>query len=48
MQKSLVAVRGVTTKLAAIELSDWQGERVRLGSLWQERAVVLVFIRHFG
>jgi len=38
----------VATKLAGIELSDWQGETVRLGSLWQERTVVLVFIRHFG
>jgi hypothetical protein len=38
----------VTTKLSGIELSDWRGETVRLGSLWQERAVVLVFIRHFG
>lgn len=36
------------TKLSGIELSDWRGERRRLGSLWQERAVVLVFIRHFG
>ena len=38
----------VATKRAGIELSDWQGETVRLGSLWQERTVVLVFIRHFG
>ena len=38
----------VSTKLAGIELSDWRGERVRLGSLWQEQTVVLVFIRHFG
>ena len=38
----------VATRLSGIELSDWQGEPVRLGSLWQERAVVLVFIRHFG
>lgn len=36
------------TRLAELELSDWRGERVRLGSLWQERPVVLVFIRHFG
>jgi hypothetical protein len=38
----------VATKLSGIELSDWRGEGVRLGSLWQERTVVLVFIRHFG
>lgn len=38
----------VTSRLADIELEDWQGERVRLGGLWRDRAVVLVFIRHFG
>jgi hypothetical protein len=38
----------VATRLSGIELSDSQGEPVRLGSLWQERTVVLVFIRHFG
>ena len=38
----------VATKLSGIELSDWQGEPVRLGSLWQEQTAVLVFIRHFG
>jgi hypothetical protein len=36
------------TKLAAIELTDWQGESVRLGSLWERRTIVLAFIRHFG
>lgn len=36
------------TKLSGIELSDWQGKRVVLESLWKERPVVLVFIRHFG
>jgi hypothetical protein len=36
------------TKLAGLELSDWRGEVVRLGSLWAERPVVLLFIRHFG
>jgi hypothetical protein len=38
----------VATRLAGIELSDWEGRRVRLGALWRERTVVLVFIRHFG
>ena len=38
----------VATRLAGIELSDWRGEKVRLGSLWQAQTVVLVFIRHFG
>ena len=38
----------VSTKLAGIEISDWRGEMVRLGSLWEKQTVVLVFIRHFG
>lgn len=38
----------VSTRLSEIELSDWNGEPVRLGTLWQDRTVVLVFIRHFG
>ncbi len=38
----------VATKLAGIELDDWSGEQQRLGAYWQERPVVLVFIRHFG
>jgi hypothetical protein len=38
----------VATKLAPIELRDWTGAPVRLGSLWAERPVVLVFVRHFG
>jgi hypothetical protein len=36
------------TRLDGIELRDWRGEPVRLGSLWEQRPVVLVFIRHFG
>lgn len=27
---------------------DVDGNTVRLGDLWRERAVVLVFLRHFG
>lgn len=38
----------LATKLAGIELEDWQGGTVGLGSLWRDRSVVLVFIRHFG
>jgi hypothetical protein len=38
----------LSTRLAGIELRDWTEEPVTLGSLWQERPVVLVFIRHFG
>lgn len=35
-------------ELEGLVLSDADGAPVRLGSLWQERPVVLVFIRHFG
>jgi hypothetical protein len=38
----------LATKLSSLELSDWTGQRVRLGSLWERRPVVLTFIRHFG
>ena len=38
----------IATRLAGIELSNGQGERVELGTLWKEQPVVLVFIRHFG
>jgi hypothetical protein len=36
------------TKLAPLELADWSGQPVRLGTLWERRPAVLVFIRHFG
>jgi hypothetical protein len=35
-------------KLAEIELEDDRGERHALSSLWSEKPVLLVFIRHFG
>ena len=36
------------TRLSGISLTDLEGRRVRLGSLWAERPVVLAFVRHFG
>ena len=38
----------LATKLGAIELDDWRGERRALRSFWRQQPVVLVFIRHFG
>jgi hypothetical protein len=38
----------VARKLAGIELDASTGESVRLGRLWENRPVVLAFIRHFG
>lgn len=35
-------------QLAAIELIDPNENRQRLGDLWAERPVVLLFLRHFG
>jgi hypothetical protein len=40
--------RDVPPELAACELHDDQGQAVRLGSLWGERPVILVWVRHFG
>jgi hypothetical protein len=34
--------------LSSLELADPDGETQRLGELWADRTVVLVFLRHFG
>jgi hypothetical protein len=34
--------------LADVVLSDSTGHDVRLGSLWETRPAVLVFLRHYG
>ena len=34
--------------LAPVSVFDCDGGRVRLGTLWADRACVLVFVRHFG
>lgn len=38
----------VVERLGEAEVLDLEGQALRLGSLWQDRAVVLVFLRHFG
>jgi hypothetical protein len=38
----------LSSRLAAIELPNSTGERVRLGSLWAERPAIIVFLRHYG
>jgi hypothetical protein len=35
-------------ELAGVVLQDSEGHDVRLGSLWEERPAVLVFLRHYG
>ena len=39
---------GVIERLSDLELSDDSGQPRPLASFWQDRAVVLAFIRHFG
>jgi hypothetical protein len=34
--------------LAPVRAFDLEGEPVRLGTLWEDRPAVLVFLRHFG
>ena len=34
--------------LAKLEVLDEAGVPIELGTLWQDRPVVLVFLRHFG
>lgn len=38
----------VTQELGELVLQDPDGKEVRLGSVWEGRPVVLVFVRHFG
>jgi hypothetical protein len=42
MEKSL------SGKLAQIALPDCDGREIPLGSLWNTRPAVLVFLRHYG
>lgn len=35
-------------RIADIELADPESRAVRLGDLWAERPVVLVWLRHYG
>jgi hypothetical protein len=37
-----------TAALADLTLPDAQGRPHRLGDLWAEHTVVLVFLRHYG
>ncbi len=34
--------------LGDLSVLDLDGRSVRLGELWRERPIVLVFVRHFG
>jgi hypothetical protein len=34
--------------LAPVVLPDADGQQIRLGSLWERQAAVVVFLRHYG
>jgi len=38
----------LSERLAGFELVDSSGATRRLGDYWQDRPIVLVFVRHFG
>ncbi len=38
----------LAARLAPLTVLDERGVAVALGSLWERRAVVLGFVRHFG
>jgi hypothetical protein len=40
--------KSFSATLAGIELPDPDGRTIRLGSLWQDRPAVIVFLRHYG
>lgn len=37
-----------TTALGQLTLNDADGQPVRLGDLWSDKPVALVWLRHFG
>ncbi len=45
---SVAAPRSLSAALAPIVLPDSDGRPVRLGSLWEARPAVVVFLRHYG
>lgn len=40
--------RSLSAALAPIVLPDADGRPIRLGSLWEARPAVVVFLRHYG
>jgi hypothetical protein len=38
----------IASRLSPIKVLDPEGRSIALGSYWEEKPVVLVFIRHFG
>ena len=40
--------QSLSGRLAEIVLPDCDGRETRLGSLWESRPAVIVFLRHYG
>ena len=38
----------LSKRLADLVLPDAGGKEIRLGSLWESKAAVIVFLRHYG
>jgi hypothetical protein len=38
----------LSNRLAEIVLPEASGKEIRLGSLWEKQATVVVFLRHYG
>jgi hypothetical protein len=38
----------ISARLANIVLPEAAGSEVRLGSLWEQRPALIVFLRHYG
>jgi len=38
----------LSAKLSAVVLPDYDGQQVRLGSLWANQPCVVAFLRHYG
>jgi hypothetical protein len=41
-------LKTLSKRLADIVLPDAFGYEIRLGSLWETKAAVIVFLRHYG
>jgi hypothetical protein len=38
----------VVDDLREVKVLDLEGREVQLGNLWEDKAIVLVFVRHYG
>jgi hypothetical protein len=43
-----MSAAGFSAKLSEIVLPDVDERPIRLGSLWESRPAVIVFLRHYG